>query len=466
MAFRHHGPKEECGVFGVFGHEDAAKLAYFGLYALQHRGQESAGIVSSNGSTIYEHKDMGLAPEIFGESVLRELHGHMAIGHVRYSTTGSSIVRNAQPFSASPGGRAIALAHNGNLTNAKEVRDELERKGALFQTTMDSEIIVHLLALNITRGIEEALVSALSRIEGAYSCVLLTEEGVIAFRDPHGFRPLCLGLLDEGYIVASETCALDLLDARYIRDVDPGEILFIDRNGLKSVKPFPEQKRSFCIFELIYFARPDSNIFGRNVYAVRKRLGQRLAQEYPVEADFAMPFPDSGTYAAIGFSQASGVPLEMGIIRNHYVGRTFIEPAQSMRDFEVKVKLNPVRGILNQKRVAIIEDSIIRGTTSKMRVKTLREAGAWEIHMMVSCPPHRHPCYYGIDFPTEGELIAHHHSVEDIKNFIGLDSLCYLSLEGMVSATGLPKESFCLACFTGDYPIQPKEDFSKFSLES
>jgi len=462
----YHGPREACGVFGVFGHKDAAKLTYFGLYALQHRGQESAGIVSSTGKSIYEHKGMGLAPEIFNEPILNKLHGHLAVGHVRYSTTGSSVAKNAQPFVVSHAGKTLAIAHNGNLTNAREMRNDLEKKGSIFQTTMDSEIIVHLLARNIQRGIQEAMVKVVSQIEGSYSCVLMTEDSLIAFRDPNGFRPLCLGLLDEGYIVASETCALDLIEAQYIRDIDPGEILIIGEDKLKSIKPFPDRKKTFCIFEYIYFARPDSNIFGQNVYAVRKRLGKRLAQEYPVEADFAMPFPDSGNYAAIGFCQESGIPLEMGVIRNHYVGRTFIEPVQSMRDFGVKVKLNPVKEILNQKRVVIVEDSIIRATTSKMRIKTLREAGAWEIHMMVSCPPHRYPCYYGIDFSTRGELIASQHSVEEIKNFIGLDSLCYLSLPGMLEATGLDEDSFCLACFNGKYPVKPEKGFSKLHLES
>ncbi len=461
-----HAPREECGVFGVFGHRDAAKLTYFGLYALQHRGQESAGIVSSTGKSIYEHKGMGLVSEVFNESILNGLRGHIAAGHVRYSTTGSSIAKNAQPFVVSHAGKTLAIAHNGNLINARELRNDLERRGSIFQTTMDSEIIVHLLARDIQLGIREAMVKVVSQIEGAYSCVLMAEESLIAFRDPNGFRPLCLGLLDEGYIVASETCALDLIDAQYIRDIDPGEILIIGKDELKSIKPFPKCRKTFCIFEYIYFARPDSNIFGQNVYAMRKRLGKRLAQEYPIQADFAMPFPDSGNYAAIGFCQESGIPLEMGVIRNHYVGRTFIEPTQSMRDFGVKVKLNPVKEILNQKRVIIIEDSIIRGTTSKMRIKALREAGAWEIHMLVSCPPHRYPCFYGIDFSTKGELIAHQHSVEEIKNFIGLDSLCYLSLPGMLEAAGLGENSFCLACFNGDYPVQPKEDFSKLCLEA
>jgi len=463
---QYRGPRESCGVFGVLGHKDAAKLTYFGLYALQHRGQESAGIVSCTGKLIFEHKGMGLVPEIFDEPILKNLYGHIAVGHVRYSTTGSSIAKNAQPFVASHAGKPLIIAHNGNLTNAKELRGALEKKGSIFQTTMDSEIIVHLVTQNIQGGLEEAVVKALSKVEGAYSCVLMTQDRLIAFRDPNGFRPLCLGLLDEGYIVASETCALDLIGSRYIRDIDPGEILIISEGGLKSIRPFPEQRKTFCIFEYIYFSRPDSNIYGQNVYAVRKRLGRILAQEYAIKADFAMPFPDSGNYAAIGFCQESGIPLEMGVIRNHYVGRTFIEPTQSMRDFGVKVKLNPVKDILNQKRVVIVEDSIIRGTTSKLRIKALREAGAWEIHMVVSCPPHRYPCYYGIDFSTEGELIASKHSIEEIKNFIGLDSLCYLSLPGMLEAAGLGEKSFCLACFTGEYPVKPEQGFSKLHLES
>jgi len=461
-----HGPREACGVFGVFGHKDAAKLTYFGLYALQHRGQESTGIVTSTGKSIHEHKGMGLVPEVFNETNLNGLYGHIAVGHVRYSTTGSSVAKNAQPFVASHSGNTLAIAHNGNLTNARELRNDLEKKGSIFQTTMDSEIIVHLLAQNIQKGLEEAMVQTVSQIQGAYSCVLMTKDKLIAFRDPNGFRPLCLGLLDEGYIVSSETCALDLIEAQHIRDIDPGEILIIGEDELKSIKPFPERRKSFCIFEYIYFARPDSTIFGQNVYAVRKRLGKKMAQEYPINADFAMPFPDSGNYAAIGFCQESGIPLEMGVIRNHYVGRTFIEPVQSMRDFEVRVKLNPVKEILNQKRVVIVEDSIVRATTSKMRIKTLREAGAWEIHMVISCPPLKHPCYYGIDFSTSGELIASDHSVEEIKNFIGLDSLCYLSLPGMLEAAGLGENSFCLACFNGKYPIKLKQGFSKLHLES
>jgi amidophosphoribosyltransferase len=459
------GPKESCGVFGVFGQQDAAKLTYFGLYALQHRGQESAGIVTSTGSAIHEHKGMGLVPEVFNESILNGLHGNMAIGHVRYSTTGSSVAKNAQPFVVSFGGMTLAIGHNGNLTNAMKAKKMLEEKGSIFQTTMDSEIIVHLLARNLHAGMEEALKAAMAQIEGAYSCVLMTEDKLIAMRDPHGFRPLCMGMLNGGYVIASETCALDLVDARYLRDVEPGEILIIDKNGLKSIKPLPQKPHKFCIFEHIYFARPDSNIFGKNVYTVRKKLGQKLAQEFPIEADFIMPFPDSGNYAAIGFCHELGLPLEMGVIRNHYVGRTFIEPAQSMRDFGVKVKLNPVRDILRNKRVVIVEDSIIRGTTSKMRIKTLREAGAKEVHMVVSCPPHRFPCFYGIDFSTKGELIACQHTVKEVQSYIGLDSLCYLSIEGMLKAIGDNGNGYCLACFDGNYPVDPEKDMSKLCLE-
>ncbi len=458
-------PRESCGVFGIYGHEDAAKLTYFGLYALQHRGQESAGIVSSTGKKVHEYKQMGLVTDVFNEDILNGLTGDIAMGHVRYSTTGSSVLKNAQPFVVHHAGKTLAIGHNGNLINAHRLRSELEKAGSIFQTTMDSEIIIHLIARNIRNGMEEALVKTMSEIKGAYSCVLMTENQLIAIRDPNGWRPLCLGKLKDAYVIASETCALDLIDAEYIRDIDPGEIVIIDGTGLKSLKPFSERQKSHCIFEFIYFARPDSNIFGKNVYAVRKKLGKRLAEEYPVQADFAMPLPDSGSYAAIGYCQASGIPMEMGVIRNHYVGRTFIQPSQSMRDFGVKVKLNPVRGLLKGKKVVIVEDSIIRGTTSRMRIKTLRKAGAEKIHMMVSCPPHRFPCFYGIDFSTKGELIACEHTVDEIRNYIGADSLCYLSMQGMLEATGLPADRFCLACFNGRYPIEPEDDFSKHCLE-
>jgi amidophosphoribosyltransferase len=360
---------------------------------------------------------------------------------------------------------ALAIAHNGNLTNARELRQTLERKGSIFQSTMDSEIFIHLIAQTLEQGFESALVQSLARVQGAYSMVLLTQDQLIGARDPLGFRPLCLGKVNQSYVLASETCALDLVEAQYLRDIEPGEIIFITRDGLRSFKPAEKPKSAFCIFEFIYFARPDSTIFGQNVYQIRKRLGQRLAREYPLQGDLVMPFPDSGNYAAIGFAEASGIPFEMGVIRNHYVGRTFIQPSQTMRDFKVRVKLNPVRSVLKGKRVIIIEDSIIRGTTSRTRVQAVRQAGATEVHMLVSCPPHRFPCYYGIDFSTKGELIACQHTVAEIRDFLELDSLGYLSTEGLVEATGLPESGFCLACFSGDYPVQPAPASSKFCLE-
>jgi amidophosphoribosyltransferase len=458
--------KEECGIFGIYGHPEASKLTYFGLYALQHRGEESAGIVISDGVKVREHKGMGLVPDVFSEGTLNQLKGRTAIGHVRYSTTGSSMLKNAQPFLISHGGLAIAIAHNGNLTNAQELRLELEGKGAIFQSTMDSEIVIHLIARGLNQGLEPALIQALERIQGAYSMLFLTQQQLIAARDPYGFRPLCLGRLNGSFVIASETCALDLVEAQYIRDIEPGEIVIIDAQGLRSLKPVQRERTAFCIFEYIYFARPDSMIFGHNVYQIRKRLGQALAREYQPQADLVMPFPDSGNYAAIGFAEASGIPFEMGVIRNHYIGRTFIQPSQGMRDFGVRVKLNPVKSVLKGRRVVIVEDSIIRGTTSRTRIKAIRAAGATEVHMVVSCPPHRYPCYYGIDFSTRGELIACQHNVSEIQKFLELDSLGYLSQEGMIAATGLARDSFCLACFDGRYPVSPDQAFSKFCLES
>jgi len=464
-AVRSRRPREECGIFGVYHHEEAAKLTYFGLYALQHRGQESAGIVVSDGNRVTAHKDMGLVPDIFDERILEQLSGHMALGHVRYSTTGSSLVVNAQPFTVKHSGHSLAIAHNGNFVNARSLRNRLEGQGSIFQTTMDSEIVLHLLARSLKRGLEQAVLEMAETVEGAYSMVLMTEDTMVAIRDRNGFRPLCLGRLNSGWVVASETCALDLVEAEYVRDIEPGEVLVIGEEGLRSLH-LPEQgRRSQCIFELIYFARPDSNVFGENVYEFRKRQGRLLAEEYPLDADFVMPFPDSGSYAAIGYAQASGLPLEMGMIRNHYVGRTFIQPSQSMRDFGVKVKLNPVRELLQDRRVIIIEDSIIRGTTARTRIKTLRNAGAREIHMLVSCPPHCCPCHYGIDFSTRGELIAARKSVEEIRAFAGLDSLGYLSMDNLAAATSIPREDLCFACFDGNYPVPIREEVSKFSLE-
>jgi len=458
-------PKDECGVCGIFGHPDAARLTYFGLYALQHRGQESTGIVTSDGSKISQHKAMGLVPEVFTEKILQDLKGHLAVGHVRYSTTGASQLLNAQPFTVNHKGGTLAVAHNGNLVNTKALRDELEGYGSIFQTTMDTEVVVHLLVRNSPKGLEAAITDTFSKVKGAYSMLLMTQDQLVAIRDPGGFRPLCLGKLNNGsYIVASETCALDLVEAEYVRDVEPGEVLIIDKNGLKSLFPWPKQKHSFCIFEHVYFARPDSDIFGMNVYQSRKEMGKILAQECQLDADLVMPFPDSGNYAAIGYSQASGIPLEMGVIRNHYVGRTFIQPTQSMRDFGVRVKLNPVRSFLEGKRVVVIEDSIIRGTTGRSRIRSLRAVGVKEVHMLISCPPTRNPCYYGIDFPSNTELIAAKKSVEEIRRYLGLDTLYYLSLEGMVRATGVSSDSFCKACFDGKYPVPPDTTFSKLSL--
>jgi len=458
-------PRDECGLFGVYGHEDAAKLTYFGLYALQHRGQESAGIVVSGGECVSEHKAMGLVPEVFDEQILDSLKGDMALGHVRYSTTGSSLLSNAQPFRIQYAGMCLAIAHNGNLVNARKLRSKLEESGSIFQTTMDSEIVLHLIAKGMKDGLEQAVVQTMKLIKGAYSMAIMTEDTLIAVRDPHGFRPLCLGRLDSGYVVSSETCALDLVQAEYEREVEPGEILIINKNGVKSIRSETENRKSQCIFELIYFARPDSNVFGQNVYLFRKKQGELLTEEFPVDVDFVMPFPDSGNYAAIGYAQSSGLPLEMGVIRNHYVGRTFIQPSQSMRDFGVKVKLNPVKELLQDKRVLIIEDSIIRGTTAQTRIKTLRAIGAREIHMLVSCPPHRFPCVYGIDFSSSGELIAAQKSVEEIREFTGLDSLGYLHVENLVKATHIPREELCLACFDGQYPVPMEEEFNKYCLE-
>ena len=459
-------PKHECGVCGIFGHEDAAKLTYFGLYALQHRGQESAGIIASDNGDIAIHKAMGLVPEIFSEDILQGLPGSMAMGHVRYSTTGASNVTNTQPLMVNHRGITLSVAHNGNLVNSMELRQDLEGKGSIFQTTMDSEVVLHLLARTTHLGLERALTETFSCLRGAFSILFMTEDILVAVRDPGGFRPLCLGKLNNGgWIVASETCALDLVEAEYIRDIEPGEMLIITKKKKQSIFPWPKQKTHFCIFEQVYFARPDSDIFGKNVYESRKRMGEILARESGIKGDFVMPFPDSGNYAAIGFSKESGIPLEMGMIRNHYVGRTFIEPTQSMRDFNVKVKLNPVRALLKDKCVIIVEDSIIRGTTGRSRVKALREAGAKEVHMMVSCPPTRHACYYGIDFPSSDQLIAAQHSVEETAAYLGLDSLHYLSLDGLVEATGLAKDDFCLACFNGDYPVEPDRNFKKDALE-
>lgn len=461
-------PREACGLFGIFGHPESSKVSYFGLYALQHRGQESAGIAVAGDNRIVDHKGMGLVSDVFDISHLEHLNGLSAIGHVRYSTTGSSILLNAQPFVIHHRKRAYAVAHNGNLVNAHSLKNELEEAGSIFQTTMDSEVFLHLFVKNISYGLERALVETVKRLKGAFSFVVLTSEGeVIGIKDPNGFRPLCLGRLNGNYVLASETCALDLVEAEFVRELDPGEIVIIGKDGLKSIKTETPGRRSFCIFEFIYFARPDSTIFGRNVYETRKAHGRCLAKESPAEADLVMPFPDSGTYAALGYSEESGIPFEMGMIRNHYVGRTFIQPTQSMRDFSVRIKLNPIKEILKGKEIVIIEDSIIRGTTVKTRVKALRELGVKKIHMRVSGPPHRFPCHYGIDFSTKGELIAAGKSVSELKDLLGLDSLYYLSIDGLLKSTGIenPERNFCKACFDGCYPVEFDEHLSKDCLE-
>jgi len=384
---------------------------------------------------------------------------------VRYSTTGSSLLVNAQPFRVQHLGKTLAIAHNGNLVNARQIRDALESQGSLFQTTTDSEVVLHLAARAMKKGIEEAMVETMNQVKGAYSIVIMTQDTLIAMRDPHGFRPLCLGRLNSSYVVTSETCALDLVEAEFIRDIEPGEILIIDGKGLRSIRPEKAGRKAQCIFELIYFARPDSTVFGQNVYLFRKKQGELLAEEFKVDADLVMPFPDSGNYAAIGYAQKSHIPLEMGVIRNHYVGRTFIQPSQSMRDFSVKVKLNPVKELLKDRRIVVIEDSIIRGTTARTRIKTLRKIGAREVHLLVSCPPHRFPCHYGIDFSSRGELIAALKTVEEIRDFIDLDSLGYLSMDNLVKATCIPRSDLCFACFDGNYPVPIDESFHKFCLE-
>ncbi|MDP2943200.1 MAG: amidophosphoribosyltransferase [Candidatus Omnitrophota bacterium] len=459
------GIKEHCGLFGVYGHKEASRLTYLGLYALQHRGEESAGIASFDGDSVYAHKGMGLVSDVFDEEKVSKLAGHVAIGHVRYSTTGSTTLKNAQPVIVDYSRGTVAIGHNGNLVNGALLRAELEARGAIFQTTLDSETIIHLLARPEHKNFEESLIFALKQIKGAFSLVILKEDQLIGVRDPHGWRPLCLGRLGGAYVLASETCALDLIEAEFVRELEPGEVLFITKKGLRSIKPFGESNRiAHCIFEHIYFARPDSYIFGESVHLVRQKLGHSLAQEHPIDADLVIPVPDSGTPAALGLSHESGIPLEMGIIRNHYIGRTFIQPLQHIRDFGVKVKLNPIRELLKGKRAIVVDDSIVRGTTSKARIKKLFQAGAKEIHMRISCPPIKYPCFYGIDFPTRKELIAANNSIEEIRKFLGVTSLGYLSVEGLLSCVSCPKD-YCTACFTGDYPVPFGGEANKFATE-
>ncbi len=449
-----HYPKHYCGVFGIYGHPNAAELTYYGLYALQHRGQESAGIVTSDGKQFRVHRDMGLVSQIFDGDILHGLVGNMAVGHTRYSTTGSSNLRNAQPLTVDCARGQIAIAHNGNLTNAAQLREELEQKGSIFQTTVDSEIILHLMAQPTLGGHENNLIQTVRRIEGAYSLVIMTEQELIGVRDPYGFRPLSIGKVGDAWVLSSETCALDLIHAKFVRDVEPGEIVIIDKNGLRSVQAFPgHERKAFCIFEYVYFARPDSTIANRNVYKVRVEMGRELARENRIEADLVIPVPDSGNSAALGYSLESGIPFEMAFVRNHYIGRSFLQPSQLIRDFNVRVKLNLIPDLVKGQRVIIVDDSIVRGTTCKARVNNLKEAGAKEVHVLVSCPPHRNPCVYGIDFPDRNKLMAANYTVDEIRKYLNADSLGYLSQAGMVKATGLPKENFCMACYDGNYPV-------------
>jgi amidophosphoribosyltransferase len=455
---------EECGIFGVYGHPEAANLTYLGLYALQHRGQESAGIVSSDGKGIYAHKEMGLVAEIFDKDVIKRLPGCNAIGHVRYSTAGGSHLKNAQPFVFDYSKGGIAIAHNGNLINAQELRDQLEREGSIFQSTMDTEVIIHLFARAAFGSTVERIITALQQVKGAYSLLFLNEKELIAVRDPHGFRPLVLGRIKQGYVVGSETCAFDLIEAEYIREIEPGEVVVINEAGIESFHPFPQVDHRLCIFEFIYFARPDSYIFGHNVYQVRRELGVQLAKEHPVEADVVIATPDSGIPSAIGFAHQSGIPLELGIIRNHYVGRTFIEPRDTIRHFGVKIKLNAVKEAISDKRVVVLDDSIVRGTTARKNMRMIKNAGAKEVHARISCPPITGSCFYGIDTPTCEELIASSQSVEEIRRFMGVDSLGYLSLEGLKRCVAPDEDEFCYACFNNDYPFEPSHDTAQLDF--
>jgi amidophosphoribosyltransferase len=456
---------DECGLFGVWNHPEAANVTYLGLYSLQHRGQESAGIAATDGQSFHVEKAMGWVADVFSRDRLKRLPGHRAIGHVRYSTAGSSNLRNAQPISAQTAHGTVALAHNGNLVNAEALRRSLEQDGAVFQSTSDTEVMIHLLARAEGGTLVDQLPRALAKVKGAYTLLLLTPAFMVGLRDPSGFRPLSLGKLGDAWILASETCALDLLEAEFVRDIEPGEMVVIDDKGVMSFRPFKSAERLACVFEYVYFARPDSMLWGRNVHAVRKALGHQLAREYPVEADLVIAVPDSGVSAALGYSEESGIPYDSGLVRNHYVGRTFIEPSQGIRHFGVKVKLNPNREVLMGKRIVVVDDSIVRGTTSRKIVKMIRAAGAREVHMRISSPPIQWPCYYGIDTPTRKELIGASHDVDEITRYLSADSLGYLSLEGMLKATGNDPNHFCHACFTGQYKVGfEQEDASQLKL--
>ncbi|MDK2792612.1 MAG: amidophosphoribosyltransferase [Deferribacteres bacterium] len=447
--------KEECGVAGVYGDSEAANLVYLCLYALQHRGQEGAGIAALKHGQIHAEKGLGLVNDIFSEDKLMKLQGDVAIGHNRYSTSGANLLKNTQPIVAEINKGQVALAHNGNIVNAYKIRERLVKNGAIFTSTSDSEIIIHLIAKSEMKTLEDAIIDSLKQLKGAYSIIFMTKNHMIGIRDPLGIRPLILGKKRTGYVLVSETCALDLIEAEFIREIEPGEMIIIGEDGIKSLKPFEEIVPKPCIFEFIYFARPDSMIFGQYVYDIRKKMGAKLAEENPIDADIVVPVPDSGIVATLGYSEKSGIPFELGLIRNHYVGRTFIEPAQSIRHFGVKIKLNPVKSVINGKRVVVVDDSIVRGTTSRKIVKMLREAGAKEVHFRVSSPPTKFPCFYGIDTPTRKELIASTHDLDEIRKYITADSLGYLSLQGLCSC--VEGMSYCDACFSGDYPTMHLE---------
>ncbi len=458
------GLHEECGVFGIWGAENAARLTYAGLYALQHRGQESAGIVATDGTDYHEHRGVGLVSDVFAGGALEPLRGHIAIGHNRYSTSGGSHLQNAQPLVVNYREGKLAIAHNGNLVNALALRSEMEEKGSIFQTTSDTEVILHLIARSSASEIERMIPEALARCQGAYSLVLLAGDRMIGVRDPRGFRPLCLGRRGEAHVIASETCAFDIVGAEFIREIQPGEMVIADGSGVKSFRIFKPEPARACVFELIYFARPDSVVFGVSVDSIRRRLGRRLAEEHPADADIVISVPDSSNSAALGYAERSGLPFELGLIRNHYVGRTFIAPEQITRDFGVNLKFNAVRRILEGKRVVVVDDSIVRGTTSRSLVAMLRGAGAMEVHFRVSSPPIGWSCYYGIDTPNRRELIASAHTVEQIRQYLHVDSLGYLSMEGLRACVDNP-DDHCYACFNGDYSVRFGEEMDKLAME-
>lgn len=456
---------DECGVFGIFGHPEAANMTYLGLYALQHRGQESAGIAASDAQQVRISREMGYVADIFDGETLSQLPGRLSIGHVRYSTAGESKLLNAQPILIDCAHGQIALCHNGNIVNARELRDDLVQQGSIFQSNSDTEVILHLYARSKARSVDDAIVESVAQVQGAFSLVMLTKDKLIAVRDAHGFRPLALGRLGDAYVICSETCAMDLIGATYERDVAPGETVIISADGIKSIRPFPPAPLAHCIFEHVYFARPDSYVFGRSVNEVRTELGRVLAREQPVDADVVVPVPDSGVCAAMGYHEESLVPLRMGLIRNHYVGRTFIQPQASIRHFGVKVKLNPVRSILAGKRVILVDDSIVRGTTSRKIVRMVRAAGAKDVHVRISCPPTISPCFYGVDTPRKSELIGATHTIEEIREFLEADSVAYLSLDGMLSVVNSDRSSYCTSCYTGIYPVEfPRDEATYLQL--